>query len=79
MLPAGSHILDEAEGIRKSNGYVTSSYWSPTLERGIALGRVRQGRDRMGERIKVYDKGEVFEAEITNPVFYDPEGERLAG
>lgn len=79
VLPTGSHILDEAEGGRKSDGYVTSSYWSPTLEHGIALGRVRQGRDRMGERIKVYDKGEVFEAEITNPVFYDLEGERLAG
>ena len=79
VLPTGAHILDEAGETRKSGGYVTSSYWSPTLERGIALGRVRQGRDRMGERIKVYDKGTVFEAEITSPVFYDPEGERLAG
>ncbi|MEM8987593.1 MAG: sarcosine oxidase subunit alpha family protein [Pseudomonadota bacterium] len=79
VLPTGAHVIDDADGARKSGGYVTSSYWSPTLDCGISLGRVRAGRSRMGERVTVYDKGEVFEAEIANPVFYDPEGERLAG
>ena len=79
VLPTGAHVLDAPDGERNSGGYVTSSYWSPTLEHGIALGRVREGRARMGERVKIYDNGEIFDAEIVNPVFFDPEGERLAG
>ncbi|MEM9421928.1 MAG: glycine cleavage T C-terminal barrel domain-containing protein [Pseudomonadota bacterium] len=79
VLTTGAHIVQTIDGVRKSEGYVTSSYWSPTLQHGIALGRVQRGRDRMGERITIFDKGKLFDAEITSPVFYDPKGERLAG
>ena len=79
LFRSGAHVIDEEGDVRKSGGYVTSSYFSPTLDHSIALGRVREGRTRMGERIKIFDNGTIFEAEITDPVFYDPEGERLAG
>ena len=58
-------------------GHVTSSYWSANLGHSIAMGLVKGGLDRMGE--KVYyplADGRVIEAEICSPVFYDPTGER---
>jgi len=58
-------------------GHITSSYWSANLGRSIAMGMVKGGLDRMGE--KVYyplADGRVVEAEICSPVFLDPKGER---
>ncbi len=58
-------------------GHVTSSYWSANLGHSIAMGLVKGGLDRMGE--KVYyplADGRVIEAEICSPVFLDPAGER---
>ena len=58
-------------------GHVTSSYYSPILDRSIALGVIKGGLSRVGE--KVYfplPDGTSVEAEITTSVFYDPKGER---
>ena len=54
---------------------VTSTYFSPTLGRGIAMGLVKHGPQRMGEVIgfPTAGGGEV-KAKIVGPVFYDPEG-----
>jgi sarcosine oxidase subunit alpha len=54
------------------------------LGRGIAMGLVLRGPDRMGEVIefnttKPAAKGEApktIKARIVSPVFYDPEGEK---
>lgn len=59
-------------------GHVTSSYYSANLGRSIALGLVKGGLDRLGQ--KVYyplADGRVIEAEICSTVFFDPTGERL--
>ncbi|MEM6416069.1 MAG: sarcosine oxidase subunit alpha family protein [Pseudomonadota bacterium] len=77
-LPIGGHIVEETQGTRKSAGYITSSYWSPVLQHGIALGLVKSGRDRMGEHVRIYDDGSFRSAEIVSPVFYDQNGDRLA-
>jgi sarcosine oxidase subunit alpha len=57
---------------------VTSTYYSPTLDRGIAMGLVLNGPDRMGETIEfVKTDGETrVAAKIVNPVFLDPDGEK---
>ena len=58
-------------------GHVTSSYYSASLGRSIALGMIEKGLSRLGE--KVYfplANGTTAEAEITSSVFYDPQGER---
>ena len=58
-------------------GHITSSYWSANLGRSIAMGFVKGGLDKMGE--KVYyplADGKVVEAEICSPIFLDPKGER---
>ena len=52
VLPDGAYAVDEgrnANGQRETQGRVTSTYHSPTLGRGIAMGLVRHGPDRMGE------------------------------
>ncbi|MCP4383633.1 MAG: sarcosine oxidase subunit alpha [Hyphomicrobiales bacterium] len=61
----------------KMLGHVTSSYWSETLGRSVALAVVQDGRDRLGESLYVPMPGEDIEAEVTGPVFYDPENDRL--
>ncbi|WP_286237886.1 sarcosine oxidase subunit alpha [Neptuniibacter halophilus] len=58
-------------------GHVTSSYWSANLGHSVAMGFVKGGLNRMGE--KVYyplANGTVIEAEICSPIFLDPKGER---
>ncbi len=58
-------------------GHVTSSYFSPTLDRGIALALVKGGRDRTGERVEIpLASGRVLRAVIADSVFVDPEGVR---
>ena len=62
---------------RRSLGYVTSSYTSPTLGHPIALGLIENGRARIGEEITIWHGEELTRARITAPCFFDPEGERL--
>ena len=66
-----------ANGQRNTQGRVTSTYYSPMLKRGIAMGLVLNGPDRMGEVLEFPgDKGAVFKAKIVDPVFYDRDGEK---
>ena len=60
-------------------GHVTSSYFSPTLGRSIALAMVAGGRGRMGDTLHVPMPGRTIPVSVTNPVFFDPEGKRLDG
>jgi len=60
-------------------GHVTSSYWSETIGRSIALALVAGGRAKIGQRIHVPMPGATHRATVTDTVFYDPEGERLNG
>jgi sarcosine oxidase subunit alpha len=60
-------------------GHVTSSYWSATLERSIALALVARGRSRMGETLFVPTPGLRVPVKVVSPVFLDPKGERLHG
>lgn len=79
VLPEGAQaVCDPSEPIPMTMvGHVTSSYYSPILDRSIALGVIKGGLSRVGE--KVYfplPDGTSVEAEITTSVFYDPKGER---
>ena len=78
VIPEGAYAVapgTNANGQRNTEGRVTSTYWSPTLKRGIAMGLIRRGPERMGE-IVTFPKlggGEV-KARIVDPVVYDKEG-----
>ncbi|WP_299785245.1 sarcosine oxidase subunit alpha family protein [uncultured Marivita sp.] len=82
----GSTLMDGAyavaegtneNGQTNTQGRVTSTYHSPTLNKGIAMGLVLNGPDRMGEVIEFTNGGDDrVKARIVNPVFFDPEGEK---
>ena len=79
-LKDGAHAIADASnenGQRNTQGRVTSTYRSPTLNKGIAMGLVLNGPDRMGEVIELTAGGDdTVKAKIVNPVFFDPEGEK---
>jgi sarcosine oxidase subunit alpha len=82
VLPEGGQIVAEIKPKPPMAmiGHVTSSYWSATLDRSIALALVRGGRERMGEQVHVpLLGGGAMMATITDTVFYDKEGARLHG
>ncbi|WP_347313049.1 sarcosine oxidase subunit alpha family protein [Defluviimonas sp. SAOS-178_SWC] len=80
VIPDGAYAVAEgvnANGQRNTQGRVTSTYFSPTLGKGIAMGLVKYGPDRMGEVLDFpVDNGKVVKARIVDPVFYDKEGEK---
>lgn len=57
-------------------GNVTSACDSPEAG-NIALALIEGGARRMGEVVRIHADGTITEAEICNPVFIDPENERL--
>ncbi|MFV0299917.1 MAG: sarcosine oxidase subunit alpha family protein [Paracoccus sp. (in: a-proteobacteria)] len=83
MIPDGAYAVDAGEnanGQKKMQGRVTSTYHSPTLGRPITMGLVRHGPERMGQVIDFpTPSGEIIRARIVDSVFYDKEGGRLNG
>jgi sarcosine oxidase, subunit alpha len=76
-LPTGAHVATGSGAARRSQGYVTSSYMSPSLGRPVALGLVQEGLKRMGETVGIYHLGAERRATIASAVALDPEGKRL--
>ena len=80
VLPEGAYAVAEGtnpNGQRNVQGRVTSTYFSPTLGRGIAMALVRDGPDRMGETLEFPRVGGgSVNAQIVDPVFYDKAGAR---
>ena len=78
VIPDGAYAVADgvnANGQRNTQGRVTSSYHSPTLGKGIAMGLVKHGPARMGEVLDFpVDNGRVVKARIVEQVFYDKEG-----
>lgn len=78
VIPDGAIAVTDgvnANGQKNTEGRVTSTYYSPTLKRGIAMGLVLNGPKRMGQTVRFpkVGGGEV-QARIVDPVFYDKEG-----
>ncbi|MEP1352747.1 MAG: sarcosine oxidase subunit alpha family protein [Tateyamaria sp.] len=80
VLPDGAYAVAEGtndNGQRNVQGRVTSTYHSPNLDKGIAMGLILNGPDRMGEVLEFPGTdGKTHSARIVSPVFYDPEGEK---
>lgn len=80
VLPDGALAALEgvnANGQRQTQGRVTSTYFSPTLGKGIALGLIHRGPDRMGEVIDFMgEDGKPIKVRICDPVFLDKAGEK---
>ena len=82
VLPEGAQLVETvlAKPPMVMVGHVSSSYYSPNLERSFALALIKGGRDKKGQRvIAPLEGGKNVTCTITDPVFLDPEGERLRG
>ncbi|MEP1209471.1 MAG: sarcosine oxidase subunit alpha [Rhizobiaceae bacterium] len=81
VLEEGAQIVaDPNQPIpMKMIGFVTSSYWSGTLGKSIAMALVEDGNNLKGKSLYVPMVDEVIEVEVTGTIFYDAKGERLHG
>lgn len=81
LIPEGAYItvLDaqpDGQGKTSHTGFVTSSYFSPTLGRCFALALVADGLSRMGETVSVPIGKKTLRAAICDAVFIDKENIR---
>ncbi len=79
VLPDGAHAVSNFKSYKdqKIIGHITSSYFSPTLDRSIALGLIEGGLERIEDVIDFpIDDTRVIKARVVDPVFYDPEGRK---
>ncbi|HEY6515181.1 MAG TPA: sarcosine oxidase subunit alpha family protein [Steroidobacteraceae bacterium] len=82
------HVLEEGAQIVPATqraapaaaiGHVTSSYYSASVGRSIALALLSSGRSRLGETLHVATPDGAIPVQVASPVFYDPKGSRLNG
>jgi sarcosine oxidase subunit alpha len=79
-IPTGAQLVDSPDVSVSvpTLGHVTSATSSPNLNKTIALGVVINGRQRVGESIYALSPltDQCVNVTITEPVFFDPEGDR---
>ena len=83
VLQDGAYITlpgVNANGQANTQGRVTSTYYSPTLQKGIAMGLIKGGLARIGDVVE-FTKigGGTVPARVVDPVFYDKEGANQNG
>ncbi len=80
VLPDGAHAVEgppQDNGFASAIGHVTSTYYSPSLDRSIAMALIKGGSGRMGDTLEFpVSKDVTIRAKIVDPVFFDKEGER---
>ena len=58
-------------------GHVTSSYYSPNLNKSIALAVVKGGKKMLGQKLLVPMENKLINVTVSDPVFLDKKNERL--
>ena len=80
-IPPGAQLVPSGDGTtpQQSQGHVTSTCFSPTLQAEIALGLLADGRARHSQEIIAVSplKGQAVRVRVRPPCFIDPEGSRL--
>ncbi len=81
QLSAGAFLFnDGVEPVREhAQGYTTSVGFSPTIGTYLGLGFLKNGRARLGETVRMVDHLRGLDAicKVTDPVVFDPKGERV--
>jgi sarcosine oxidase subunit alpha len=78
VLEEGAQIVSELNKKPvEMLGHVTSSYYSPNLNKSIALAVVRSGKTMLGKKLFVPMENKTINVTVENPVFFDKENKRL--
>jgi sarcosine oxidase subunit alpha len=79
VLEEGAQIVTEVENKPPMNmiGHVTSSYYSPNLNKSIALAVVKNGNKLKGKKLYVPMPNKTIEVTVSDVIFLDKEGNRL--
>jgi len=78
VLEEGAQIVAETNKKSiKMLGHVTSSYYSPNLNKSIALAVVKNGKKLKGQKMNVPMENKIINVTITDTVFLDKENKRL--
>jgi len=81
VLEEGAHVVETVldKPPMPMLGHVTSSYYSPNAGRSIALAVLQGGRALVGKTLSVPMADRIIKVTVTEPVFFDPKGERANG
>jgi len=78
VLEEGAPIVSELnQNPVQMLGHVTSSYFSPNLNKSIALAVVRGGKTMMGKKLFIPMEDRSINVTVADPVFLDKENKRL--
>ncbi len=78
VLEEGAQIVEDVNKKPiEMLGHVTSSYYSPNLNKSIALGVVRGGKNMMGKKLFIPMENKIISVTVADPVFLDKENKRL--
>ena len=78
ILEEGAQIVSEInKKPTEMLGHVTSSYYSPNLNKSIALAVVRSGKQMLGQKLFVPMKNKTINVTVADSVFFDKENKRL--
>ncbi len=78
-IPDGASAILGGVGQAGDNviGHVTSTYFSPTLDKPIAMALLKDGKNLLGQTIEIPVESEkILKAIVIEPKFYDVEGNR---
>jgi len=84
-LPEGTQVVEQGISLNPAYGpvpmlgHVTSSYHSAALGRSFALALIKNGRNRIGEKLTAVAGDRIVEVLVGETVLYDPEGKRRDG
>ena len=78
VLEEGAQIVEDTKlKPIEMLGHVTSSYYSPNLNKSIALAVVRGGKNMMGKKLFIPMENKTISVTVADPVFLDKENKRL--
>ncbi len=78
VLEEGAQVVAELnQSPIEMLGHVTSSYFSPNLNKSIALAVVRGGKNMIGKKLFIPMEDRTINVTIVDPVFLDKENKRL--
>ncbi len=78
VLEEGAQIVSELnQKPVEMLGHVTSSYFSPNLNKSIALAVVKDGKNMMGKKLFIPMENKNIGVTISNTIFYDKENKSI--